>query len=272
MQSDRAIDLYVADCEYRQLSPKTIEGYQWMLKRMAGKHECLPTNPIQMKNLIADPNLASETRYDLWRCYRTFFAWVAREGIGCDPMETVVAPKVRRRFPRTLAVGELKQLFDAAQNRRDRAIIAVLLDSGMRVAELASLKWEKVSKAGVEIHGKTGSRFVPLSSQSQQLMAGLGDGHHIWIGHRGPLTVDGVQQVVRRVMYRAKILPPKAGPHVLRHTFGRMYVLNGGDVFSLQRLMGHATIKSTMIYVHMTNRDLIEQHRRYNPLRSLDIV
>ena len=142
----------------------------------------------------------------------------------------------------------------------------------MRVAELAGLTWQKVSSDGVEIHGKTGSRFLPLSTQSQELMAGLGDGHHIWTGGKGPLTVYGVQQAVRRIMFRAKILPPKAGPHLLRHTFGRMYVLNGGDVFSLQRLMGHTDINSTMIYVHMSNRDLIEQHRRYNPLTNFDIL
>ena len=272
MRSDLAIEQYVKDCEYRRLSPKTIEGYKWALNRMLCRHEYLPTTPGEMKKLLSDPEQATETRHDLWRCYRTFFAWVAREGIGIDPMETVVAPRVRRRFPRTLSEGEIAQLFDAAQNRRDRAIIGLLLDTGMRVAELATLTWQKVSNTGVEIHGKTGSRFVPLSEQSKELMEGLGDGHHIWTGLQGPLTVYGVQQAVRRTMYRARILPPKAGPHLLRHTFGRLYVLNGGDVFSLQRLMGHTNITSTMIYVHMSNRDLIEQYRRYNPLRSFEFL
>ncbi len=272
MRSDRAIEQYVKDCEYRQLSPHTIARYRWALDRMSSEHEYLPTNPSQMKKLISGDKLAPETRHALWRSYRTFFRWVAREGIAHDPMENVVAPKVRQRFPRTLSVGEIKQLFVAAQNPRDRAIIAVLLDTGMRVAELAGLTWQKVSSYGVEIYGKTGSRFVPLSTQSQQLIEGLGDGHHIWTGHQGPLTVDGVQQAVRRIMYRARILPPKAGPHLLRHTFGRLYMLNGGDVFSLQRLLGHANISSTMIYVHMSNRDLIEQHRRYNPLRNFKVL
>ena len=65
------------------------------------------------------------------------------------------------------------------------------------------------------------------------------------------------------------INPPKSGPHVLRHTFALRYMLNGGDVFSLQRIMGHSNIQSTMIYVHMSAVILSERHAQFSPLAGL---
>ncbi len=271
MRSEHAVDQYIADCEYRQLSPHTLKGYVWGLKRLEDTYEELPTTPDKIKGLIADPALSATSRHDLWRVYHTFYRWVEREGIGPDPTVVMDAPRVRGRFPRTLSVEEIGRLFEWAGGRRERAMIAVLLDTGMRSAELASMTWPSVMEEGVEVFGKTGSRFLPISQHSKKLIVGLGDGHHIWTGRKGPLTVNGLQQAVRRAMHRAGILPPKIGPHTLRHTFGRLYILNGGDVFSLQRLMGHSSIMSTRIYIQMSDRDLIGQHAKFNPLEHLDI-
>ena len=272
METVRATHLFLSACEDRLLSSQTIRSYRWALRHLLMRYVELPTKPGQIRSLIETQALSPESKYDLWRVYRTFFRWLQREGVlDMDPTESVPKPQLRRRFPRTLTLSEVKNLFRAGSDSRDRALIALLLDTGMRVGEVAGLCWPMVFPYGVEIHGKTGSRFLPISQKSKQLMEGLGDGYHIWTGRMGPLTVAGIQQVVRRAMYRARILPPKAGPHTLRHTFGRMYVMNGGDVFSLQRLLGHSNLTSTMIYVHMSNQDLIEQHRRYSPLQSVNI-
>ena len=100
--------------------------------------------------------------------------------------------------------------------------------------------------------------LLPLTEEVRRLISEQGNDTHLWVGRTGPLKLSGVKQVIRRIAYRAGILPPKARAHTLRHTFGYLYVKHSGDPFSLCRLMGHSSIESTMMYVRMNNRDLID--------------
>ena len=77
---------------------------------------------------------------------------------------------------------------------------------------------------------------------------------------------SGVSLAVRRLLRKADIKPPKAGPHTLRHTFALRFIMAGGDVFSLQRIMGHQSVETTMIYVYMSDSLLAAQHSRYSPM------
>ena len=116
--------------------------------------------------------------------------------------------------------------------------------------------------------GKSGERPIPLSPRVQQLLVGLGNTEHVWLGRYGPLTLHGVKLATRRALAKVGVYAPKAGPHMLRHTFGRHYIRRGGDVFSLQRIMGHQRLSTTMIYVAMNTNDLQEQHAKFSPLRE----
>ena len=82
----------------------------------------------------------------------------------------------------------------------------------------------------------------------------------------------GLQQIVRRNMRNAGFKPPKIGPHTLRHTFGMQYILRGGDVFSLQRIMGHTRIETTMIYVNMSTELVAQQHRKFSPMPDIEMM
>ena len=214
---------------------------------------------------------ADDTLHDLWRASKTFYRWLARVHGEENLMAEIPPPRVRRRFPRALTEKEVGTLFRAAESMRDLALIAVLLDTGARVGEVASLRRADVSAEGVELFGKTGARFVPLSSQAFELLERVGNGANIWLGAQGPLTYHGVSQVVRRVMKKGGLRPPKAGPHTLRHTFAKRFLRKGGSLAVLQRLLGHASIQSTMIYAKMGDRDLISQHRRFGPLNGIPV-
>ena len=118
---------------------------------------------------------------------------------------------------------------------RDYAIMVVLLDTGIREGELASVTREALSPNGIRVSGKTSDRIVPISPGVYDLVSRQGDERGIWKsrgGHRGYLGTWGLKDIVRRQMLRAGFKPPKLGPHTLRHTFGTQYMLNGGDVFS----------------------------------------
>ena len=72
-------------------------------------------------------------------------------------------------------------------------------------------------------------------------------------------------------MRHAGFEPPKGGPHMLRHTFVVQYIINGGDVFSLQRIMGHQRLTTTMVYVDISTELVARQHEKFSPMAKLSL-
>lgn len=166
----------------------------------------------------------------------------------------------------------LKHLLTSIDDERDYAIMVVLLDTGIRVDEWASITREGLSASSIRVSGKTGDRVVPILPHVYDLVSRQGDARGLWKsrgGHRGYLGTWGLKTVVRRWMRRAGFKPPKIGPHTLRHTFGTQYMLNGGDVFSLRLIVGHSKIETTMLYAEMSDRLVAEQHRKFSPMARL---
>lgn len=272
MYTHEAANLYIEDCMYRQLTRKTISNYRWALDKLTNTHVEMPEDHAAIKRLISSQDLGDQSRFDLWRALRTFYHWYSREFQVTDTMTRVPAPNLRPTLPRTLSPEEIHRVLSSADSRRDLALISTPLDNGIRLSEITSMTWPHITGSQATVDGKRGQRTVPLSNNLRQLLIGLGDGYAVWTGRKGRLTVSGVQAAIRRTMYRARITPPKAGPHLLRHTFGKLYIMNGGDVFSLQRIMGHRNLQTTMIYVYMNTEDLIEQHRKFSPLANLQLL
>ena len=94
----------------------------------------------------------------------------------------------------------------------------------------------------------------------------------MWTGLKGPLTFHGVKLAYRRLFDRAGIRGPKKGAHTLRHTFATMWLRYGGGLRQLQTIMGHKHIETTMIYVHLAGHDVLVEHARYSPVRTLGLV
>ena len=95
-----------------------------------------------------------------------------------------------------------------------------------------------------------------------------GSDEYLFHGQRGPLTRRGIYRIVRRYMSKAGIGGPKLGGHRLRHAFGKNYIVNGGDLRSLQEIMGHASITTTQKYATLNLTDTVEKHHRFTPLRA----
>ena len=222
----------------------------------------------------AFPDLSPESRKSLWRRLGTFCKWLEREGYSSNLMANIPAPLCRRKLPRTLSESETQRLLASIHDERDYAIMVVFLDTGIRVGELASVTREALSPDGIRVSGKTGDRIVPITPGVFDLVSRQGDVGGIWKsrgGHRGYLGTWGLKEIVRRQMLRAGFKPPKIGPHTLRHTFGTQYMLNGGDVFSLRRIMGHSRIETTMLYAEMSDTLVAQQHRKYSPMARLNL-
>jgi site-specific recombinase XerD len=197
---------------------------------------------------------------------RTFYTFLRREGLRTDqPALDVELPKAEQRKPKVLRMPEVASMIKARVERpggtslapRDRAIIELLYGSGIRRAELADLNLDDVDfgQRVAQVTGKGNKRrMVPLTEASVMAMQSY--------LHVRPASTDrafflsnrnarlGLRQVWKIVKdYAAQSGVDRATTHAMRHSFATHFIEGGGDVSSLQRLLGHANIATTQIYI-----------------------
>ncbi len=267
MKTADAIEAYVASRRSRRASDKYLAWLRWGLGKLDA--EDLPEDIEALELLQGElPRLADESLHGVWKTWRLMYKWLAVRRNVVDVMVHVEAPIVRDKLMRTFSTKQVEQLlFVNRRYPRDFALVRFLLDGGFRIGEAAGVeRRDFVEDADgwlVRVDGKTGERDVPLSRETVGLVLGLSTGEQVW----GGVLVDSLQKAATRALRRANL---PAGPHALRHTFGRLYIMAGGDVFSLQRIMGHRSIETTKKYVDLDVRDLRIQHGRFSPMSAVD--
>ncbi|MCP3685048.1 MAG: tyrosine-type recombinase/integrase [bacterium] len=192
-------------------------------------------------------------------------------------------PKPDKTIVQALTPSEIKSLLRLCSgatsiNVRNKAILSILLDCGLRVSELANLMLEDVSMDNGTLlvrHGKGGKqRTVRMGSQAQKALWRYlsiyrkGESNRLFLNKSGgPLDVVGIKMMVKRLGDKAKL---KVHPHKLRHTFAISFLRAGGDAFSLQYLLGHSTLQMTQRYLQSLNADdAINAHRKFSPLDNM---
>ena len=217
------------------------------------------------------------------RTLRAFAAWVQREyDLEQPPLRRLKTPRVPRTLIHSLRSADVVALLTAARQgslgERDAALITFVLDTGVRVSELAGMRIGDLDfeNAVCRVIGKgSKERRVPVGRRARrEVRRYLGQRRHapatapLFASEQGePLTRWGIQKIVRRAAKRAD-LQMRCSPHILRHTFARAFLTNGGDVFALQRILGHspASLDITRRYVELLDEDLREVHRRASPM------
>lgn len=263
---------FLADCTARGLAPATVAQYAWALGRLTDQCEEYPSIGRDLLPVLDDAALALESRRDLLKCLKTFFGWCVQTHALPNPCDGLRPIPHRRNWPRVLTEEEIALLMKASNTPRDRALLLVVLDSGLRVSEVASIRRQHVRDGWLVVTGKVGTRQVPISTKVATLLEEIGDEENIWLGQRGPLSKSGVKLSYKRMFRRAGIMGPKAGPHTLRHTFGTFYIRNGGQVSQLRIIMGHSKLETTMIYVHLSGRDVLADHALHSPAKTLGLI
>lgn len=245
------IDAFLSHCRAKLLSPHTVAAYRWALLQLP---DPVPDDAGPLILRLGKLRYARESIRDIHRVWRQLFGWLGESGV----MAGVPAPRRARRFPRVFLPQELTSIWAACLTDRDRAMIGFALGTGARIGEIWSLRRSNIHVDVAKVQGKSGARMVPLTRDLVRLLTKVGSGNHVWTTESAtPLSFGGFQIAFKRVMRRAGISGPKAGPHTLRHTFATEYIRAGGNAFALQELMGHADIESTQIYVHLAARDLV---------------
>lgn len=159
---------------------------------------------------------------------------------------------------------EANRMASTCQTAREKLLVWTLLDTGLRVAELANLKKDNIDWQGhrLMIYGKGGPygskskrRIIPLSNRIQPLIEGY-FALHDTLG----MTPRTIQNIVKRMANRARISRP-VSPHVLRHTFAVAAVQKGISLPALQRLLGHDRLTTTEIYLNLSPEDVVREFR-----------
>ncbi|MCW5747081.1 MAG: tyrosine recombinase XerC [Alphaproteobacteria bacterium] len=222
---------------------------------------------------------------------RGFFRFLERRGLASNTAVGLLrTPKLPKSIPKALTVTDARDLLaetevDAALEwvgRRDTAIVTLLYGAGLRIAEALSLTKRTVEEllrsraATLAITGKGGKqRIVPLLPAvtaalaayraACPFLAAAAPGDRFFIGARGaPLDPGVVQRAIRRL--RARLgLPETATPHALRHSFATHLLGAGGDLRTIQELLGHASLSTTQRYTDVDAARLSAVYRAAHP-------
>ncbi len=271
MKTELALREFIASRIAANLSKATISWYEDRLHPFAEACPTLPRRPEPIECFLATVHGSPETRWDVYRALKTFLKFIGSRHRLPNPMDAIKPPRRPKTLMPTLESGEMMRLLHSAESPRDRAILTLIMDNGVRAGEVCSLLKHNIKQETVVVHGKTGWREVPISDETRRLLlqiAATRMDDHVFHGHKGPITRHLIYAIVRRHMEKAGIKGPKMGPHRIRHAFGKNYLVEGGDLRSLQEIMGHADIKTTEKYASLNLTDIIKKHRKFSPLRA----
>lgn len=299
MESSNPITLNVFDLQRefkryalaeRGLKPKTMQDILHVLRRLTafGGSEDLPDlTTAAIRAFLCHGKLElgwSARTFRLYRQYlKTFFEWCVRAGyLKANPVEPIEKPRLPQRLPRCLSQDEAKRILYAAshvawgtelQRIRNEAIVAALLMTGLRRAELLTLRIGDVDfTAGVlTVRGGKGrkDRSVPLHPKLVPILRRYlaeKKEHGIaseWffssLKSEKRLTNKNLYAVLRRVAIAAGV---KFTPHMLRHTFGRELVEADFNIYKLKEVMGHASVVTTQAYVALSPQSIKDSFER----------
>lgn len=266
----------------RNLSPRTIKAAGEYLSQFLAVHDPLTASKHDLEEFLAAKaeTCRPSTVQTYWRYLKGFFEWLLAEGdIGTDPMAGVPKPIVPPIEIRVLTATEVRRLLDTckgkgAENRRDMALLTIMLDTGLRLTEVTNLKLGDISEdRTLRVFGKGRKwRTVALGETSTAALdrwlriRGDREGG-LWSGRRGDLTPNGVRLVVRR---RGRMAGLKVHPHMLRHTFVDNWLRNGGSEVDLSRLAGWTSTAMASRYAqHRAAERAVTAHRTIAPLDRL---
>ena len=243
----------------------------------------------KLRNEI-EGGLAPTTIHGYVRALRSFSSWLSNEGhtdenifVGIKP------PKLPQTLINPLSEDEIRKLLlavqrDTLEGTRNYAILLMFLDAGVRLSELINLKLGDVD-FGVgqfKVFGKGAKeRLVPLGQTAKKALIRYVERarpdpvnpteQRVFLTVSGlPISKDSVAKVIQRLAKRTGI--SRLHPHLFRHTFAVRYLINGGDVFTLQKILGHSSLDMTRKYVTLASTDVKQKHILFSPIDHLGLA
>lgn len=279
----------------RGLSPNTIDNYTFDIEKLV---LYLSENQINESPVSISEETIQQFIYGISKTInprsqariisglRSFFNYMIFEDYRNDnPMELVEIPKIGRKLPDTLSTDEIDKIIGAIelntdQGERNRAMLETLYGCGLRVSELVSLRISDLffEEGFIKVKGKGDKqRFVPIGNLTQKYIdiyktsirshLDIQKGHEdtLFLNRRGKqLTRAMVFTIIKDLAVKIN-LKKTISPHTFRHSFATHLLENGADLRSIQLMLGHESITTTEIYVHLDRRHLTEVMNAFHP-------
>ncbi|MDR2918623.1 MAG: tyrosine-type recombinase/integrase [Tannerella sp.] len=206
---------------------------------------------------------------------KSFFKYLQRQSVvDGNPLRFVVGPKKKRSLPCFVKEKEMEDLLDSAdfqndfEGLRDRLLLELLYETGIRRSELVALNHEDVDFSALllKVNGKRNKqRLIPFADRLKEMMdvyieakeeQGLGGSGHFFVRKDGnPLSPYNVYYIVRKRLSDIPMLG-KRSPHILRHSFATSMLNDGAELNAVKELLGHSSLASTSVYTHITFEEL----------------
>jgi integrase/recombinase XerC len=213
---------------------------------------------------------------------KSFFKYLAKEEtVRENPMRLVVGPKKRRPLPYFVKENDLAELLDGDyfqedfEGVRDRMLLELLYETGVRRAELINIKFGDVDMdaSQLKVTGKRNKqRLIPFANRLKEVMINYtdirkkaieNDSEYFFVRKNGkPLSAAIVYQIVRKRLSDVPMLA-KRSPHVLRHSFATSMLNNGAELNAVKELLGHNSLASTSVYTHITFEELKKMYHAH---------
>ena len=281
----------------RGLSLNTIANYSFDLERLCSflSDNKIEVSPIAIKEetiqqfiyaISKEVNARSQAR--ILSGLKSFFSYLIFEDYRADsPMELIESPRLGRKLPDTLAIQDIDNLINAIdlskpEGERNRAILETLYGCGLRVSEVTTLKISDLffEEGFIKITGKGNKqRFVPISDVTVKYINFYKNAirnHQVIVkGHEDTLFLNRRGKQLTRAMIFTIIkelaiainLNKSISPHTFRHSFATHLLENGADLRAIQLMLGHESITTTEIYVHLDRKHLTQVINNYHPRR-----
>jgi integrase/recombinase XerD len=283
----------------RGLSKNTIANYSFDIERLClfleqNKIEISPLKineeTIQQFVYAVSSQVNARSQARIISGLKSFFSYLIFEDYREDnPMELIESPKTSRKLPDTLAVEEIDRLIAAIdlsskEGDRNRAMLETLYGCGLRVSELVSLKISDLffDEGFIKITGKGDKeRFVPIANLTKKYIQIYKDNVRpevpvkkefsdtLFLNRRGgQLTRAMVFTIINNLATQIG-LKKKISPHTFRHSFATHLLENGADLRSIQLMLGHESITTTEIYLHLDRKFLTEVLENCHPRKNM---
>ena len=287
----------------RRMSPKTLEAYErdvgqflaFLADHLGGPpglKGLAKLTPADVRAFMASRRAGGAGNRTLMRSLagtRSFARFLERDGKGkVGALAAIRTPKLARSLPKPLAIKDAKRMTETDLREgdsrapwnaaRDAAVLGLLYGSGLRIAEALSLKREQAPRPNtgdaITVTGKGNkARMVPVLPQVAKLIADyialcpldLPPDGPLFVGARGGPLLPRIVQLAMARLRGALGLPDTATPHALRHSFATHLLARGGDLRSIQELLGHASLSTTQIYTAVDSERLLEVYATAHP-------
>jgi integrase/recombinase XerD len=291
---------YLYYCQAKGFTPKTMKNKNQELKQI--RHYLIEKRGITELESVTSYDLNSYVRLkqkdglqpqsivSMFKMIKAFFNWCEREGyIKENVTQKIILPKVPKKILKGFTNVEVQRMIDAFSYKnyieaRNKAIIAILADCGLRSMEVRGLLSFNVKETSLLIHGKGNKERIVFVSPAlkriliryerikDQAFKDKQTTDHYFLSYKGTeLSHVALDNIIKKAGERAGVEDKRVSPHTFRHYFSVQCLLNSVDIYSLSKLLGHSELSTTQKYLQsLEDFELINKAMRSSPLMNIN--